>query len=247
MPSHRPPTPLPRRRNEPAATPPDDEVGDARWAFAGLAGIALFGALVGVFVSRYAVEHGEALRAVVRGQPTLGHVADRPRTTPSGPSIAVRMPSTPSGPFDVAAEPDDPQVRAFRSSYALGDAGIDMPFAPLRRRAELVDVTGFAVERGAMCDVRVLPVDAGRHGWNCVLSVQCEGTVLYPDDDHVAGYGPCDSVAGQVMAFDDDRSEDGDREVHVDVAAHHVDVRERARDDDQAPVVRHAQLRLENS
>jgi hypothetical protein len=123
----------------------------------------------------------------------------------------------------------DPQMWAMHHSFHTdGDAGVAMPFSPIEHEARIVSHEGtLASSPNASCEVRVLPVEAGR--FNCLVRVLCGGRVIYPDPDQTAGYAPCDVQDGQpVRAFDDgETSADGDPLVDLDLRAGTLTIEDR--------------------
>lgn len=87
--------------------------------------------------------------------------------------------------------PPDPQVLAMRRSFPDDvDAGVPMPFPPAQLGARITVATGDRdIAAGMACDLRILPVRAGR--FNCVVRVLCGGELLYPNPTQTAGYVPC--------------------------------------------------------
>ncbi|MCS6798276.1 MAG: hypothetical protein NZ898_07075 [Myxococcota bacterium] len=126
---------------------------------------------------------------------------------------------------------EDPQVRAFHRSYAsvVADAGAAPPFWPTTFGARIDVVEGdLPLRSDARCDLRVLPVRSGPY--NCLIRVQCDGIVLYPDDALEAGYAPCDVIDGMAVTGGEDAftHADGDPAVRFDLTRGRVHVREEA-------------------
>ena len=115
---------------------------------------------------------------------------------------------------------DDQQILAMNVSHgAVGDAGIAPAFYPVTRRGRLSSATGdLPVGAGASCEVRVLPVRT-RGPFNCLIKVECDGVVIYPEPELHAGYVSCDVARGvPARAVDDGvTDEDGDPTVDYDL------------------------------
>lgn len=125
----------------------------------------------------------------------------------------------------------DPQLVAMNRSHGGGDAGVVPEFYPTTHRGRLARVSGdVPLAEGAECEVRVLPVRT--HRFNCLIKVQCDGVVLYPEPELVAGYVSCDLAHGQPLRAVDDgvTGEDGDPTVEYDLHARTVVISD-ARDD----------------
>lgn len=177
-----------------------------------------------------------------------GEVRDAPRGS-RGPSNGFRGPSSRRGDWDpesgwsgaaqtlgAGLEPSrddaDPQLVAMNRSHGGGgDAGVVPEFYPTTHRGRLARVSGdVPVAEGAECEVRVLPVRT--HRFNCLIKVSCEGIVLYPEPEMIAGYVSCDLAHGQPLRAVDDgvTGEDGDPTVEYDLHARKVVISD-ARDD----------------
>ncbi len=126
-------------------------------------------------------------------------------------------------PVELSSDPDqnlaqeDPQMFASLHRGRRADAGV-FTFPPQLHLGRVTTNVGDApVQEGASCDVRVLPVAAGR--FNCLVRVMCEGVVIYPDQAQYAGYAPCDIQNGNLRGATDDgvTSRDGDPAVKVDL------------------------------
>lgn len=117
-------------------------------------------------------------------------------------------------------EREDQQIRAMNHSHgAVGDAGIAPAFYPITQRGRLSSATGdLPVAAGASCEVRVLPVRT-RGAFNCLIKVECDGVVIYPEPELHAGYVSCDVLQGvPARAIDDGvTDEDGDPTVDYDL------------------------------
>ena len=126
---------------------------------------------------------------------------DAPR--PFDPAVAA------SAAADASNEPD-PQLQRSRASAGSLDGGAGS-FSGVTHRGRVAQVQGDApVRAGASCDVRVLPVSAG--GFNCLVRVICDGTLLYPNPDQSAGFVTCQvDASGPTTAEDRGyTSQDGD-------------------------------------
>lgn len=124
---------------------------------------------------------------------------DAPR--PFDPAVAAAA--------ETSTEPD-PQLQRSRASAGSLDGGAGS-FSGVTHRGRVAQVQGDApVRAGASCDVRVLPVSAG--GFNCLVRVICDGTLLYPNPDQSAGFVTCQvDASGPTTAEDRGySSQDGD-------------------------------------
>ena len=87
----------------------------------------------------------------------------------------------------------DPQ--RWVSERGSSDAGAF--FEAIARHARVVSSSGRELERGARCDLRVLPLRD--EDYDCLVRVVCGRELLYPDPAQTAGYNRCERAAdGQV-------------------------------------------------
>ena len=216
------------KRNE---LPNDD--GTIRWplvaaaiAALGLAALLLFG--VGQLFARpdrLADRRADLLGASADGPP-LAPGRRTKRTTWHGQAETPRA-SDPAVDRVVARAPDAPDPQLERSQATTGgvDGGVGS-FGVVAYRGHVASVQGDSpVRPGAACDVRVLPVASG--GFNCLVRVICEGSLLYPNPDETAGYVSCtvDSGVGSGPTYAADQmpsGNDGDPRLTFDTSQQRV-------------------------
>jgi hypothetical protein len=68
----------------------------------------------------------------------------------------------------------------------------------------------------------------GGSGYNCLVRVMCEGSLLYPDNAQQAGYAPCDVEDGRVVRGTDSSTSgrDGDPTLDLDIGRGQLQVRD---------------------
>jgi hypothetical protein len=201
----------------------DDDLGPALLALGALAlGIVAMVAIWGLRGPTSARAREDRRREATEGR--LEHAAW------SGTAYADAGPGTGLSPFaglgfelgsglSPAEEENDPQVLAMRRSFSGGDAGMSA-FNPYRSTGHATFASGVpGVARDAVCDLRVLPVTTYDGAFNCVVRVRCGGVVVYPDDELVAGYAPCEIERGVPHLATDEAptARDGDPELLVDL------------------------------
>jgi hypothetical protein len=148
-------------------------------------------------------------RAARRERPS-----ERGTARPFDPAVAAAQAA--------AAAPYDPQLARSRETTGHLDGGAGT-FSGVTHRGRVAQVEGDApVRAGATCDVRVLPVAAG--GFNCLVRVECDGALLYPDPLEGAGFVSCQvDASGPITAADRSfTGQDGDPLLTFDAPSQRV-------------------------
>lgn len=192
----------------------------------GLAALALLLAslAVAILFARFLQRGGAGeLARLVAERGTIDHTLGRARDAAVPAPDAGPAPLFSLGPEAVTAVgvADDPQREASERSFHGADAGVGaVPFQETWVRGHLRSVDGIPeLAVGTVCWARVLPV--GGSGYNCLVRVTCDETLLYPDGAQQAGYAPCEVADTHVLRGTDTSTSgrDGDPTLDLDVGA----------------------------
>jgi hypothetical protein len=214
----------------PRRAPLDPDDAPARWPLA-VALLAALGAaalvLVGVGRLFTHAPRAEATNEPLRASGEAPSLASpqtlrRARAAPRERGAARPFDPAVAAAHAAAAAPYDPQLARSLETTGHLDGGAGT-FSGVTHRGRVAHVEGDApVRAGAACDVRLLPVAAG--GFNCLVRVECDGTLLYPDRLEGAGFVSCQvDASGPVTAADRSfTGQDGDPLLTFDAPSQRV-------------------------